>query len=107
RRVHEGNDSATSFSFDFPITASGDLAVTLTDAAGAAVRLVEDSDYAVSVAAYPGAGSVQYPLAWPPLPAGARLTLERRLPIDQQIDLQNQGNFYAETHEGFFDRIVM
>ncbi|SMF64728.1 hypothetical protein SAMN06265365_12322 [Tistlia consotensis] len=107
RRIHEGNDSATAFSFDFPVTAAADLVVTLTAADGGETLLAQDSDYAVSVAGYPGSGSIAYPLSGPPLPAGARLTIERRLTIDQQIDLQNQGNFYAETHEGFFDRIVM
>lgn len=107
RRTHQGNGSATVFPFDFPITAPADLRVTLTAADGAESLLVEASDYAVSVAAYPGIGSVTCPLGGPPLPAGTRLTLQRELVIDQQVDLQNQGNFYAETHEGVFDRLVM
>lgn len=107
RRTHEGNGSATVFSFDFPITAAADLVATLTDAAGTETTLAEGSDYAVSVAAYPGSGSVTCPLSGPPLPPGVRLTLRRELVIDQQTDLQNQGNFYAETHEAFFDKAIM
>ncbi|MCL1855685.1 MAG: hypothetical protein FWF86_08125 [Clostridia bacterium] len=51
--------------------------------------------------------SVVYPAVGDPLESGKKLTVFRLLPLTQPTDLENGGNFYAETVEDTFDWIVM
>jgi len=101
---YSGNGSTTVFAFSYPVTAAGDLVVVLTDSAGVDTAQVITTDYSVTVASYPGSGSITMVTA----PAsGETLTIRRILALTQSVDLQNQGAFFAETHESAFDRYVM
>lgn len=101
---YAGNGSTATFAFNYPITAEGDLIVVLTDSTGVDTTQTLTTDYTVSVASYPGLGSITMVT----VPAvGETLTIRRILALTQSVDLQNQGAFFAETHESAFDRYVM
>jgi hypothetical protein len=104
---YNGNGVTTSFSFSFAIFAASDLEVVHTSATDVETTLVLSTDYTVSVAAYPGSGSISYPVSGSPLPTGEKITLRRVLTKTQTTDFRNQGGFYARNHEDAFDRAAM
>jgi hypothetical protein len=101
---YTGNGSTTVFSFTFRIFEAGDLVVTKADSDGVETTLVLDTDYTVTGAGSYSGGSITLGTA---LPSGYDLTIQRVLDITQETDLRNQGQFFAETHEDVFDRMVM
>jgi hypothetical protein len=107
-----GNASATVFSFSpIVIFASTDLVVTHVSSAGVETTLTEGTgatNYSVSVASYPGTGSITYPAdAVTPMAAGEKVVMKRVLTLEQETDLQNQGGFNAEVLETQLDKLVM
>jgi hypothetical protein len=111
RYPYDGNDSATSFAFNFKVFALEDgsttLAVTLKDSDGAESTLVEGVDYSVSGVGDDAGGSITYPLSGSPLATGQKLFLTPALPLEQQTDLTNQGGAYKETTEEALDYLLM
>lgn len=112
-----GNDSATTFSFDpMIITEAGDLEVWLiTDyASDAATRTITQlsegtgtTNYSVSVASYPGTGSITYPATLgTELATGDRLVIRRASTQTQGVDFENQGNSLPENIEAQLDRAI-
>lgn len=103
-----GNNSTTVFSFSYTVYAASDLVVTLTNSAGADTTLTEGTgatNYSVSVASFPGAGSITYPATGSTrLQANESLTIQRVIPLTQTIDLQNQGGYFPDVQEEGFDR---
>jgi hypothetical protein len=101
---YTGNGSTTVFSFTFRIFAASDLVVTKADADGVETVLTLNTDYTVTgVGSYSG-GTVTIS---PALSSDYSLTIQRVLPLTQETDLRNQGQFFAETHEDVFDRMSM
>ena len=101
---YTGNGSTTVFSFSFRIFAATDLVVTEADADGVETVLELNTDYTVTgVGSYSG-GSIT--MATAPT-SGYALNIRRVLPLTQDTDLRNQGQFFAETHEDVFDRLAM
>jgi len=104
--THAGNSAATNFSYPFKIFADSDLVVThVVDATGVENTLTLDVDYTVNGAG-DASGSIDYPITGSPLPTGESLILTSAIPLLQSTDLKNQGTFYNEVHEDFFDKIV-
>tara|TARA_R110000851_G_scaffold182721_1_gene331822 strand:+ start:5954 stop:7801 length:1848 start_codon:yes stop_codon:yes gene_type:complete len=107
KEIKNGNDATTVFSFTFVINSAADMVVTHTDALGVETIVTEGTgtnNYSISVAAYPGNGSVSYPAALgTELETGAKLTLARVVDLDQETDLQNQAQYKPETVEAAFD----
>tara|TARA_Y100000310_G_scaffold304970_1_gene344659 strand:+ start:2525 stop:3736 length:1212 start_codon:yes stop_codon:yes gene_type:complete len=106
-----GNDSATVFSFSpIVITASSDILVTKRDSSGVETVLSEGSTsttYSVTVASYPGTGSITYPASGgTPLATGESVTMKRVMTLEQQTDLENQGGYFPDTQEDQFDKLV-
>jgi hypothetical protein len=106
-----GNGSATSFSFSpMVIFESSDLEVTYVDADGEETLLTEGSsagNYTVVVADYPGTGTVTYPNSGSAIAVSTSLIIKRVLPIEQPLDLQNQGAYLPENLEDELDRQTM
>ena len=102
-----GNDANTVFSFDFVINKASDLVVTVTDALGVETVITEGTGtdkYSLSVASYPGNGSITYPeTLGTALATGATITLERSVEVNQATDLINQGAYKPEQVEAAFD----
>lgn len=108
-----GDGVVTVWSFDpLVIFASTDLVVTLvTILTGAETALSEGTgatNYSVTVAKYPGTGSITYPAdAVTPMPSTHRLVMRRVLTLDQLTNLQNRGTYFPDTLETQLDKIVM
>jgi len=106
REVKQGNDSTTVFSFSFVINRAADLVVTVTDSLGVETVINEGTsttEYSLSVASYPGNGSITYPATLgTELPTGDSIALERIVDLDQDTDLVNQGAWKPEEVEAAF-----
>lgn len=103
--TYPGNGSQTVFPYTYRVLDADNLQVILRLASGLEVEQEFGNQYTVTgVGDYAG-GSIQMVIA--PL-AGERITIRRKIPtFTQDVDLRNQGAFYAETHEDVFDRIIM
>jgi microcystin-dependent protein len=104
--IHDGNSSATSFSYTFPILASSELSVIYTDADGADTTL-SASEYSVTGIGGTNGGAVTYPLVGSAIATGTRLTILRTVPYTQDTVFSNQGGYYPEVVEARFDRVYM
>lgn len=96
-----GNGVTTTFPFDFKIDNAAHIRVVAMTGA-AEVDLALSTDYTVTGVGGSG-GSVI--LTSPPL-ASTAITLVRSVPFTQEMDLQNQGAFFAEAIETGFDLSV-
>jgi len=109
--VSNGNDSTTSFPFSFVITSEDDLSVVVTDSNGVETTISKGtgtSNYSVTVASYPGSGSITYPATLgTALATGSTITVKRLLTIEQMTDLTNKGEYNPETQERQFDKFIM
>lgn len=106
-----GNDLATSFSFSpMTIYEASDMTVTLVTAAGLETPVtlgVGPTNFALSVAAYPGTGSVIYPADQvTPMPTGDKIVMKPVFPVAQLVNLSNQGGYYPEVLETALDRLL-
>lgn len=104
--IHDGNDSATSFSYTFPIQSTDDLVVIYTDADGVETELTP-SQYSVTGIGTTTGGAVTYPLTGSPIATGTLLTILRTVAETQPTVLSNQGGYYPNVVEAALDRIVM
>ena len=102
KNVYEGNGSATVFPYTFALSPEDGehINVYVTDENNISRRV---TNFTVDTTAK----TVKYPIGGDPLPAGKRLTLRREIPAQQELNLENQGAFFAEDVESQFDRNVM
>ena len=102
-----GNDAATTFSFSpVKIAQAADLEVYHVSAAGVETLLTITTDYTVSVSAYPGTGSVSYPVTGSPLPTGQSLLMKRVVDLTQLTELGNQSTYSPSVLEAALDKVV-
>ena len=109
-----GNGSATVFSFS-PVVlpeASTDLEVRLrNNTTGEETLLAEGTSsttYSVTVARYPGTGSITYPASGgTPITANYSIVMRRLLGLEQNRAFPNQGGYFPEEVEAAFDRAMM
>lgn len=100
-----GNSVTTSFPIGFKFNEEADLKVKLiNNSTSAETVLVLNSDYAVTGEGSEDGGVVVTTL---PVATGYTLDVRRILEIVQDVDLRNQGKFFAETHEQVFDYLTM
>lgn len=104
--IHNGNASATSFAFTFPILDASHLSVIYTSASGVETTL-SSSLYSVTGIGSLTGGSVTYPLTGSPIASGTKLTIVRTVPYTQTTVLSNQGGYYPEVVEQRFDLMYM
>jgi len=104
--IHNGNASATSFPFSFPVYAATDLSVIYTDAGGNALTLSPSLYSLTGIGSLTG-GAVTYPLSGSPLAFGETLTILRTVPLTQLTVLSNQGGYYPEVVERRLDYVYM
>lgn len=99
--TYQANGAVTKWPFNFPVLNASHLKVIVTDPAGEETTL--ESNYYVDLQT----SAVTYPVTGAPLAAGNKITLLRLLPAVQNIDLENQGPFEAETLERGYDYLTM
>jgi len=110
RNVYTGNGVATTFAYGFKVENKAHLLVTRTViATSVETTLVVDVDYTVN-----GVGSdnsanwtITHPISGSPMASTHRLTIVPNLPVTQLTDFENQGGFFADTHEDAVDKLTI
>lgn len=102
KNIYVGNDSTTVFPFTFYTLSEHPeyIKVYITGAGGVDV-LTEN--YTIDMQAQ----NVTYPKNGSPLKQGEKITIARELPLLQDLNLVNQGPFFAEEIEKVFDEFIM
>lgn len=96
---YTGNGSVRVWSYQFPCADEDWLKLYVTTN-GTTVQVL--NDYAVDI----DAKEVTYPVSGTALTATQTLTILRVLPLEQSLDLVNQGTIEAEALEAEYDEIV-
>lgn len=97
------NGSTTVFPYAFQVSDASHLRVVRTNSAGLSTDLTLGTDYTVSGVGSSGGGSITTTVAYA---SGNTIVNLLSLPFTQEIDLTNQGGYYAETVETGFDLAV-
>ena len=103
KNVYTGNGATTVFPYTFALNQDDGeyVTVVIADEAGAETAV---TDFKVDTLSR----TVTYPYpAGEPLPEGSRIAIRRTVPMTQELNLENQGPFFAEDIETALDRIVM
>lgn len=100
KNVYVGNGSTTVFPFTFECNKAEHIQAFVKDAAG---NISSTTNFKVNL----DQKNVTYPNTGEPLPDGYKLIILRQLPLQQLLNLLNQGPFYAEDIEETFDEVVM
>jgi hypothetical protein len=113
RNDYVGNGSVSVYSYSFRIILNSHLKVTVKNLAGAETTLTLTTDYTVTGVGALSGGTIvlvnagQSWLTGGNLTTGFELTVRRVLPLKQETDIRNQGDFYPEVHEDQFDQQLM
>lgn len=100
---YAGDGVTKTFGFGFRTFEAVDVVVVAADANGVETTLNPETDYYVSRNSSGQGGTVTLSKA----PAsGTSLAITRSVPVTQEVDLVNQGEFYAETIEEAFDKVT-
>lgn len=102
--TYTGNGVTTVFPFRFKILSASDLVVLYRNKNDVQQSLTLNTDYTVSGVGSKNGGSITL---FAPAPDEWTLYMERKVPIVQETDIRNQGNFYPEIHEDAFDYLTM
>jgi hypothetical protein len=97
---YEGDDNAVTFPFTFPVYDETHLVVFLQDDVTKVLIDVPDSDWSVSGIGNENGGSVTFAVA---PPTGSNVLIARQLPLQQDLDVDNQGGFYPNNFERQLD----
>lgn len=104
KRIYRGNGVTREWDVDFPLISAENLGVYLTSPQGAEEEIFADFsvDPLTHKLIYPTVESGKSPLG-----ADWKLTLLRRTPLTQEIDLLRQGELDAEVLEEGYDKLTM
>ena len=101
---YEGDGQNRQFGITFPLLSAGHLRIVVTDENGAETEIVKN--FTVS----PQLNAVTYPTVESglnPLPLGSKITILRKTPLTQEIDLQTGGALDAKELEGGYDKAIL
>ncbi|MFK3702108.1 hypothetical protein ACI2JW_18320 [Serratia ureilytica] len=104
REEYTGNGVTTDFDYRFRVFSADELVVTVADTTENIRTLVLNTDYTVTGAGSRNGGKVKLVSA---LANNWRISIERELPVTQETDVRNQGNFFPEVHEDAWDKLTM
>ncbi|QJU41326.1 glycosyl hydrolase family 28-related protein [Serratia marcescens] len=104
REEYSGNGVATDFDYRFRVFSADELVVTVADTTENIRTLVLNTDYTVTGAGSRNGGKIKLASA---LANNWRISIERELPVTQETDVRNQGNFSPEVHEDAWDKLTM
>ena len=103
RADYIGNNATAVYAFNYKILSKSHLLVTTRDLAGVETKLTIDVDYSVPIASVNNVNGGSITLTAGNLPTGHALTIRRELPVKQETDVRNQGQFYPESLEDALD----
>lgn len=104
KRIYAANGLTREWEVDFPLAGVQDLRVFITSPASHETEIYEGFEFneETNTLCYPTDESEQEPLA-----QGWTITLVRRTPLTQEIDLLRQGELDAEVLEQGYDKLTM
>lgn len=112
RNDYVGNGATSVYPYSFMAFLVSDIVVVMADLLGNQTTLVYATDYTIDVVGpgFPNGGNVTL-LTSATLPAGVlpnnyALSIVRNIPLTQPTSIRNQRDFYPETHENQFDRLL-
>ena len=100
KNTYSCDGTNSSFSYTFPIIASTDIKVYVTDSAGVVTIPV---NFSVNT----GTSKVTYPTTGTICPSGSQVTLVRSIPLLQSLVLTTQGPFPAASLNTSHDKLTM
>lgn len=103
---YNGSGITGPYAYGFPIKNKAYLKAIKTSVIGVDTVLTVDTDYTVSGVSDSNSGNWYITLATA-LATGERLTITPGLPLLQTTDYENQGSFFAQTHEDSFDYLTL
>jgi hypothetical protein len=103
--AYVGNGAVDEYSYSFKVFLATHLLVTVRDTSDVESTLVIDVDYTVDGAGDTSGGTIT--LLAGNLTTDYTLVIRRNVELLQETDIRNQGDFFAEVHEDFFDYIMM
>src|SRR5262249_15829467 len=103
----DGDGLTTIFNYDFPMGGDASYARLIFTDSGGATSSISSSLFSVANVTSSTGGTFTYPLAGSPITSGEQLTLQRVVPLVQNTDIANQGNFYAAAATGGLDYLMM
>lgn len=104
REEYTGNGVTTDFDYRFRVFSADELVVSVADTTENISTLVLNTDYTVTGSGSRTGGKVKLVN---PLANAWRISIERDLPVTQETDVRNQGNFFPEVHEDAWDKLTM
>lgn len=99
--TYMANGAVRKWPFSFPVLDDSHLKLVVTDAIGD--EKVLDTNFSIDL----NGSCVTYPVSGAALPTGYKFTILREMPIVQGLDLENQGNYNAESLEAEYDYLTM
>jgi len=105
--VHIGNGVSVNFPYSFRIPDPDYVKISIRDKATHLVTKVLDvTEYTITGTTWTNyaGGIVTYS---PAITADQEIVIERIVTVDQQLDINNQGGFYADSIEQAFDKLTM
>jgi hypothetical protein len=112
RNDYTGNGATGTYSYGFRITDDDHLRVTIRDTDDAETTLTKTTHYTVTGVDEAAGGSITLvdgAFDWETsgnLKSDYHLTIRRVVPLKQETDIRNQGDYYPETHEDTFDYLT-
>ena len=104
REEYTGNGVTTDFDYRFRVFSADELVVSVADTTENISTLVLNTDYTVTGVGSRTGGKVKLVN---PLANAWHISIERDLPVTQETDVRNQGNFFPEVHEDAWDKLTM
>lgn len=98
----EGNGVTTTFAYQFPVRATGELGVWHYSEEGVPAKLTKGVHYSSTESVSGGSVVLTAPLA-----VGQRLALSASYAEDQQADFTSQGRFFPQIHEDAMDDLSL
>lgn len=105
RDDYVGSGSTDTYSYTFRIVNEAHLQVTQRDTDDVETTLTLNVDYTVTGVGSASGGTIV--LTAGNLTLNYELTIRRVVPLKQETDIRNQGDFYPENHEDAFDYLMM
>lgn len=106
---HTGNNSATTFDFDFLVRNSDELVVIRTDSDSSQVTLVLDTDYSINELENENGSYITFPLitsSYDKLQADETLSIYLDLDFEQQSEFGNSSSLNLQEVENSFDYVT-
>ena len=100
----DGSNTLFPITFEWPKDHPEFIQVWVKGSEG---KMVQTNNFALRLQANTEKWNVVYPINGAPLAAGAVIVVARELPLQQILNLVNQGPYFAEDIEVTFDEVVM